>query len=151
MNIWEKIRPPSEIHDIKEEALRKASRSSEKISYRGRLLTAKRREKARVETVYRVLKKHLERSIRILKAYYVSDPFYKDLVKLYFPEEDLRKAMKRLEGSKHTLETLRNRYLEKIKVIKKVEKGKELRREGLGRLLSVLKRQRKQIQLTREL
>ena len=44
MNIWEKMKPPNDINNIKEEALRKASKSSGRIDYRGKLLTAKKRQ-----------------------------------------------------------------------------------------------------------
>ena len=151
MNIWEKMKPPATINEIKEEALRKASKISGRVAYRGKLLTARRRERVRVETAYKTLKKHIDKSIKILKAYYKSDPFYKDLIKLYFSEEELRKAIKRLEGSERILDKLKNDYIEKIKKIKNAEKGKELRREALGRILSIIKRQRNQIYLAREI
>ncbi len=151
MNIWEKMRPPSTINEIKEEALRKASKISGRVAYRGKLLTARRRERVRIETAYKTLKKHIDRSIKILKAYYKSDPFYKDLIKLYFSEEELRKAMKRLEGSERILDKLKNEYIEKIKKIRDAEKGGELRKEALGRIISIVKRQKKQINLAREI
>lgn len=151
MNIWERMRPPDKIRNIREEALRKASKSSQKIAYKGRLVTAKKREKRRVEAVYKVLKKHLERSIRILNAYYIAEPFYRDLIKLRFSEEKLRKSLKRLLGSRRVLERLREEYLEKIDAIKNTEDGKMIRKQALGRLLSILERQKKQIQLSREI
>ncbi len=139
------------MRDIKEEALAKASKSSEKIAFRGKIITAKKREKTRVETVYRVVKKHLLRSIKILRTYYNAHPFYQDLVKLFYPEEEIRISLKRLEGSLRTLEMLRTSYMDRLKYIRDTEEAARIRKEALGRILSIPVRRKKQLNYALEL
>jgi nucleolar GTP-binding protein len=150
-NPWERLKPPAKPIDIKEEALHKASKKVRQISFRGKIVTARRREKKRIETVYKVIKKHLLRCRKILRTYYDSHEFYKDLISIYYPPDNIKIMIKRIEGSIRTLENLYNYFIRQLKTAKTPEEARKIRKEGLGRLVSIPLRQKKIIRETIEI
>ena len=148
MNLWEHLKPPLSINEIKEIALSHASRESKKIPFKGRLETAKARETTRLRCVYKVLKHHIFRCLRIYEVYFKSHPFYRELVTLIIPEEKIIEGYKRIKGSIKVLEKLYTDYTVRLNNVNEPEEAAKIRKEGIGRMLSILDRQRTRFKLS---
>ena len=139
MNPWEKNKPPSDPKVIEEEAFKKASKSSKKVSYKGRIITAREREIKRIKVLASVIEKHLKNGIRILENYFDSNEFYRDIIKLFFPEDDIKRILKRFRGLVKLFEDLKKEYISQIKMEKDLRQLSKIRREAQGRIASLLK------------
>lgn len=151
MNPWEKLKPFSKPGVIIEEALGKAARESKKIAFRGKLETVRRKERLRIIIVYRILVRNLRRAYKIVNAYSRANDFYKDLIKIYYSEEDLFRMRRELKSMLLTADKLRNNYIEKLSSASTIDEMGRIRRECLGRLVSIVKRKRELLNKVLEL
>ncbi|HEW93388.1 hypothetical protein DRN84_00100 [Candidatus Geothermarchaeota archaeon] len=139
MNPWEKLKPPLKCDVLEEEAFSKASKAANKIPYQGKLRTARRREEARVMVLANVFEKHLNRAIKILSTYFETDEFYRELVKLYFSEGDIKRILKRFRGLLEVINKIRGDYIHRISREEDISKLTRIRREAQGRIASLIK------------
>jgi len=141
MNPWEKIPNLEKLQDVIEKSLRRASKEANKIPFKiDRLYTAKRREIRRINTVFRELTNFLSKCRKIGSLYMKSHPFYKELVSLYYPEDQIFNNLKRIRGLYSILTSLRRDYIHRINVLNDPDEIAKIRREALGRMISVVNR-----------
>jgi len=151
MNPWEKLKPFTKPDILIEESLSKASRESRKISFRGKLETVRRKERVRILVVYRNIVRNLRRSYKIVNAYLKANDFYKDLVKIYFSEDEILVLRSKIRNMILTAEKLKEKYIDELNESKSVDDMGRIRRECLGRLISIVKRNRKLLNTVLEL
>lgn len=148
MNPWEKLDPPiTNINIYIDEIIQKAFRDSAKIGYKGKIKTARMRERLRISVIYRGIKKNLTRTYAILNSYYESNEFYKELINIYFKEEEINSSLKKIKGLIGILNNLYNNYIKKLYSCRDPNDMIPIRKEAIGRLVSILKRNRKIIHL----
>lgn len=141
INPWEKLQRPSKLIDIEEEAFSKASKAAKKILYyKNEVYTAKKREKKRIEIFYEVLVKHLKRCYDVGREFFKAHRFYKELISLYYPEEEIIRNVKRIRGLINVLNNLKREYIHKISLSDDTKNMSLLRKEAMGRMISVIKR-----------
>ncbi|MEM0056867.1 MAG: GTPase [Candidatus Geothermarchaeota archaeon] len=151
MNPFEKSKKPKRYDEIKEEILAKIKKAASKVRYKNKLETAIRREKSRIVVAYEGIKRNLERALSVLDAYENAHVFYKELINIIFKEEILKETRENLKKCLYILAKIKDNYLKKIEKIKNPKDGTEIRRESLGRLLSVIRRKRKYLDVVVEL
>lgn len=139
MNPWEKLKPPSKPRDIEEEIFSRASKIASKIPYYGKIKTARRREEARIDVSTSVFLKHLRRGIKILDSYFSAATFYKEVIKLYFTEDEIKRISKRLRGLVEVVSKIREEYIAKVRKERDINTLSKIRREAQGRIASLLK------------
>ncbi len=147
MNPWEKIQGPGTLKSIEEEAFSKASSEAKKIPYsKSEIYTAKRRESRRISTLHRVLVKHLKRCYQIGRIYLKAHKFYREIISLYYPEEAIIENTRRVRGLIKVLDELKKEFLHKIELSNDPRDMSRIRKEALGRMISVIKRRSDLIQ-----
>ncbi|HIE37070.1 TPA: GTP-binding protein [Candidatus Geothermarchaeota archaeon] len=151
MNPWERIKPPLKTDDIEEIGFRKASREANKIPYKSKIETPKRREMIRVKILYKFIHMNLSRSLRILDAYFEAHQFYKDLIRIYFPENEIKRIHKRIYNLIRTLEDIKNEYIDKINNTYSPEDMKKFRRVAQGKFATFLRRIKSDIEFVIDL
>jgi len=142
VNPWERLKPFNKPDIIVEEALSKASRESRKISFRGRLETVRRKERVRILVVYRVVTRNLRRAYKIVNAYWKANDFYRDLVNIYFSNDELEVVRRELRNMISLADMLRDEYLSRLSNADSIDEMGRVRRECLGRLVSIVKRKK---------
>lgn len=140
MNPWEKLKPPQPMREVEDIAFKRASREANKIPYKGKVETARKREKTRVSVLARTVLTHINRAIKILDAYFEADPFYRDLINLYFDEKEIRRIHKRFLGIVKAIEEIRDEYINKILSEEDPDEMKKWRRVGQGKISTFLHR-----------
>lgn len=142
MNPWEKLKPFNKPERIIEEALAKAARESRKISFKGRLETVRRKERIRMMVVYKAITLNLRRAYKIVNAYLYANDFYKDLVGIYYSADDFLRARRELRNMLVLADKLRNEYINRLGSAQTIDDMGRIRRECLGRLVSIIKRKK---------
>ncbi len=151
MNPFEKISGLLRIEEIEDIALKRASKGALKIPFsKGRSFTARKREAERIKILSTALSRYLRIAVRIGEAYEGAEEFYRRLGDLISPNGVIE-ATVRLRGSLKVLDALRDKYLRRLKKRVTAKKASQIRREAYGRMVSVLKRRRKEIELLRSL
>ena len=142
MNPWEKLKPLNKPDRIIEDALAKAARESRKIAFKGKLETVRRKERIRIMVVYRSITTNLRRAYKIVNAYLYANDFYKDLVGIYYSEDDIMRSRRELRNMLVLADKLRDEYLNRLRVAKTIDEMGRVRKECLGRLVSIIKRKK---------
>ena len=140
MNPWERLKPPLKVEDIEEIGFQKASREANKIPYKSKVETARKREMTRVRVLYRFINTNLLRALKILDVYFETHQFYRDLITLYYPENEIKRIHKRFLKLTAALESIKNEYLEKINSSDSPEEMKKYRRVAQGKFATFLHR-----------
>ncbi len=140
MNPWEKLKPPMKPGDIEEIGFQRASREAKKIPYKGKVETARKRERTRVTMLARTFLVNIRRAIKILDAYFEAPEFYRDLIKLYFDENELKRIHKRLINLEKAVEEIAREYIDKINSEEDTEEMKKWRRVAQGKISTFIHR-----------
>ncbi len=140
MNPWERLKPPLKIDDIEEIGFQKASREANKIPYKSKIETARKREMTRVRVLYRFINTNLQRALKILDVYFETHQFYRDLINLYYPENEIKRIHKRFLKLISALEDIKNEYLEKINSSNSPDEMRKYRRVAQGKFATFLHR-----------
>ncbi len=140
MNPWEKLRPPIPLKEVEEIGFKRASREANKIPYKSKIDTARKRERTRVKVLYETVKRHINRGIKVLDAYFEAHKFYRDLITLYFPDNEIRRIHKRLVRLIDTLDKISDEYIHKINMTDDPEEMSKYRRVAQGKMGTFLKK-----------
>lgn len=104
----------------------------------------------RINRAARYVKRHIRRMVRWwLQTKPNINPFYMELLSILVDIEDFNKCVIRLQGALRIIETLQMRYIKTIKTREPKSAG-HLWKEFFGRLSSVIRRNKKCINLLRE-
>jgi nucleolar GTP-binding protein len=148
MNPFERISGLPEIGEIEDIALRRASKGAMKIPYsRGRAITARRREVERIKILSSTLNRYFGVAVKIGEAYEGAEEFYRRLGDLTLDGGGVIESTKRLRGTLKVLGALREKYLGRLRRRVTARRASEIRREAYGRMISVLKRRRRELEL----
>ncbi len=140
MNPWEKLKPPSKPQVIEEVGFRRASREANKIPYKGKLETARKREKTRVHVLARTFLTNIRRGLKILDSYFDAHEFYKDLVRIYYDENEIKRVHKRLVRLEEAVNTIVEEYVQKIIGSDDPDEMRKWRRVAQGKISTFIKR-----------
>lgn len=140
MNPWEKLKPPLKIEDIEEIGFSKASREANKIPYKSKIDTPRKRETTRIRILYKFIYMNLSRSLKLLDVYFEAHQFYKDLIGLYYPDSEIKRIHKRIHNLIPALESIKNEYIEKITSTNSPEDMKKFRKVAQGKFATFLRR-----------
>jgi len=152
MNPFERLPGLPSLEEMVETALRRASKRAESIPYMGdRVRTALRREGVRIETLSTILSTYLKRGVKIGEAFTKAETFYRELGSLLTDGVKAEEAGKRLKGSIQVLERLKRIYKGRLRRRVGEKEAARIRREAYGRIISVVKRRRKEIEHLRNL
>ncbi|NIM44678.1 MAG: GTP-binding protein [Nitrososphaeria archaeon] len=143
MNPFERIRAPPELEEMVERTLRKASRAAKKIPFHNESRTALAREKRRIETLTGAFIGYLMDSAEVGETLQTADIFYAKISDLLFDHEKVKESIKRVKGSVKVIERIKKKYLRRLRGDS--EEAARLRREAYGRIISVLKRRKKEL------
>jgi len=108
-------------------------------------MSIKAKEIARINMVYDVLKNYFEKTIYTLPHVDRLHPFYLDLLDIVVGVNEYRKSIIRLSKALRILSNIRKECLNIMRLAKRSHELAEVRRSCIGRLLSVMKRNRKYI------
>jgi len=133
-------------------AFRRASRASVKMPTRkDRTLVAKLKEIARVRTVASVIVgklREIKRGIPIVESI---NPFYRDMFYLMIDPDKFKIAMARISKASQLVERLSKEYVNKIRSSSDAREASQARREFYGRVASIIKKLRSDLQVLSEL
>ncbi|RLG60837.1 hypothetical protein DRN86_01480, partial [Candidatus Geothermarchaeota archaeon] len=131
MNPFEKVRSLPEIGEIEEILFKRATEAALKVPFAvNKVITAKNREKARIRTLANNLTGYLRRALRLIELLDSGEVFYKEFARLFFPDEEIKRAKKRLLNSIRILKKLENDYLRKVDRNRELEKFSQIRKEA---------------------
>ena len=151
-NPFERIKGLPKVEEIEEIAFRRASESAKKIPFHvNKLVTAKKREKARIQTLCANIERYFKTSLEIIEALEKADIFYRQFARIFFPDEEVKRARGKIISSIRIVRKLSGEYLRKIDRVSNVNQFLIVRKKAYGRMASVLKRGKKQIELVREI
>jgi len=132
-------------------AFRRASRASVKMPTRkDRTLVAKLKEIARVKTVASVIAgrlREIKRGIPIVESL---NPFYRDMFYLMIDPDKFKIAMARISRASQLVERLSKEYVNKIRSSSDAREASRARREFYGRVASIIKELRNDLQVLSE-
>ena len=139
---------PEDLIDV---AFRRASRASVKMPTRkDRTLVAKLKEIARVKTVASVIAgrlREIKRGIPIVESL---NPFYRDMFYLMIDPDKFKIAMARISRASQLVERLSKEYVNKIRSSSDAREASRARREFYGRVASIIKELRNDLQVLSE-
>jgi len=137
--------------DLVDVAFRKASRASVKIpTRRNRALIAKLREITRVRTVASVVVDKLREIKRGIPMVDSLNPFYRDMFYLMIDPDKFKIAMVRISKASQLVERLAKEYVNKIRSSSDAKEASRSRREFYGRVASIIKELREDLQVLSE-
>jgi nucleolar GTP-binding protein len=139
---------PDDLIDV---AFRRASRASIKMpTRRNKVLVAKLREITRVRTVVSVVVgklREIKRGIPIVDSL---NPFYRDMFYLMIDPDKFKIAMARVSKASRLVERLAKEYVNKIRSSSDAREASKSRREFYGRVASIIKELREDLQVLSE-
>ncbi len=115
---------------------------------RGKIRGARRArayEINKLNTVYNIVSNELKKIVYSLPFIDRIHPFYRDLLDVLVGYKDYKDAVTRLARALKLVDKIYRSYLELVKTAPTLREAKRYRREGIGRIMSVLKRNRKYI------
>lgn len=136
----------------RQEIMDRVAKEYKKIST-GKLVTTRDYidlELKRLNTVYNVVKEKLSQIVACHKNILRLDQFYKDLIQVSIGLEEYKKALREIEKSKRIVRNLWSKYKMVIKDSKTIAQARKARKEGIGRILSVVNRKSRYIDFLRE-
>lgn len=152
MNPFEKVEGVAKVKDLEEMVFRRVSESASKIPYfKDKLVTARRRERVRVETLARELEKYLNSLLKIVNSLMTADRFYREFALIFYSENEVLRAKRRILNSIRIVKSLKKQYLRLISRCRDEFRLADIRKEALGRMISVLKRGSREFELVRDL
>jgi len=132
-------------------AFRRASRASVKIpTRRDKALIAKLKEITRVRTVASVVVNKLRKIRRGIPMVDSLNPFYKDVFYLMIDSDKFKIAMARISRASQLVEKLAKEYVNKIRLSSNAKEASRSRREFYGRVASIIKELREDLQVLSE-
>ena len=99
----------------------------------------------------RLMINYFAKALKMIELLDSSDVFYKQFAMLFFDESELVGSKRRIRNSIRIIKAIERIYTMKIGRCRNVKKMMILRKEAYGRILSILKRGRKALVITREL
>ena len=152
-----------------DEILRKIQNRYKKLKLKGKGWKGRKRlELERIELVYNIVKSEIEKIINTSIYLDTLHPFYGELIKLLIDYDEYRNCIESFKKSLKVIRTLYTKYHSLVKSKRpNIEKVKEqefkrkllssyyaeikrLRREAIGRILSVIKRRRKCLEVIKK-
>ncbi len=120
---------------------------------RGKIRGAKKaraHEINKLNTVYNIASEELKKIVYGLPFVDYIHPFYRDLLDVLIGYKDYKSAVTRLARALKLIDKIYKEYLELVKTAPTLHEAKRYRREGIGRIMSILKRNRKYIDFLAE-
>jgi len=108
-------------------------------------MTVKTKELARINMVYDNVKNYFEKIVHTLPHTSKIHPFYLDLLDVLVGANDYKKSIVRISRAIRILDKIHKECLAMLRLASKPSEYAEIRRNCIGRLLSVLKRNRKYV------
>jgi len=137
--------------DLMDVAFRRASRASVKIpTRRDKALIAKLKEITRVRTVASVVVNKLRKIRRGIPMVDSLNPFYRDMFYLMIDSDKFKIAMARISRASQLVEKLAKEYVNKIRLSSNAKEASRSRREFYGRVASIIKELREDLQVLSE-
>lgn len=104
----------------------------------------------KLNIVYNIATEELKKIVYGLPFIDNVHPFYRDLLNVLIGYRNYKNAVTRLARALKLIDKIYNEYLELIKTAPTLREAKRYRREGIGRIMSILKRNRKYIDFLAE-
>ena len=114
-------------------------------SLRKHKVKVKEKEIRKLNLVHDILSSSLNTVVRKLPYVDSIHPFYRDLLDVLVGYDDYKKAVVRLARAIKLIDKIYREYLNLIKICDDPIEVKRLRKQGIGRMISVLKRNKKYI------
>ncbi len=114
------------------------------------LKRARSHEINKLNTVYNIASEELRKIVYGLPFVDRVHPFYRDLLDVLVGYKDYKDAVTRLARALKLIDKIYREHLELVKNAPTLREAKRYRREGVGRIMSVLKRNRKYIDFLAE-
>ncbi len=136
--------------ELIDKAFRRASKIKEEKSISDKLLRVRDMETKKINTVASVITTHLSGIVRSVPSLNELDEFYLDMVEIIAGKVQLKKSLAALSWASQKISALEAEYRTKIKKEQDIRKIKNLRREFYGRVNSILKKIRHDLEFLRE-
>lgn len=150
MNPFKKLAAIPSIKEIEGQIVRKASDAASKVPFKiNEVLTAKRRESVRIRTLSKSLREYLNRALEVLEAIDRADVFYREFSLLFLDKNSIEESKRKLSKSIKIVNDLERSYLREISRCNDTKYLTTLRKQAYGRIISVLRRVKRQIELAR--
>jgi len=107
-------------------------------------------ELRRLDAVYTCVKDKLLQVIKALPEIENLHPFYRELIDLLVGVDNVKKALSEISKSRRIIHSLWRNYRRQIINANEAREMRRYRREGIGRILSIVKRRGKYVEFLRE-
>ncbi|MDW8036221.1 MAG: GTPase [Candidatus Korarchaeum sp.] len=151
-NPFSSVPEPLELEELIDISFRRAFSKPKAIGKRHNLIAEIRaREISRLQSISDTISSKLDNVVKNFPNIGNLDPFYKELLEIIGGVDEVKHSLGSIFWASRTIKRLLRFYSSRIKAENDPERIAELRREFLGRTVSVLKRVRKEIDFLKEL
>ncbi len=132
---------PLSVDELLDISFRRAFKKPKPVSRRGdRIAIYRSREISRIQTISDTVVSRLDKVVKSFPSVERLDPFYRELLDVLAGVDQVRHALGAVKWASKTISRISRSYISKINWTEDPERMATLRREAAGRISSVLKR-----------
>ena len=148
-NPFKRAVEPLSVEELIDISFRRAFRKLRPLKGRDRSYVYKMEEISRVQTVTDTITSRLDKVVKSFPSVESLDPFYRDLLDVVVGVDEVKHSLGAIQWASRLIARISRNYMAKMKGSNDLKRVVSLRREALGRMASILKRVRPEVDLLR--
>ncbi len=142
---------PLSVEELLDISFRRAFKKPKPVAKRGdKILIYRSREISRIQTISDTLVSRLDKVVKSFPSVERLDPFYRELLDVLAGVDQVKHALGAVKWASKTISRISRSYISRVSWIDDPDRMAALRREALGRISSVLKRIKPEVDFLRE-
>ncbi|HDI74224.1 MAG TPA: NOG1 family protein [Candidatus Korarchaeota archaeon] len=142
---------PLSVEDLIDISFRRAFRKPRSVKKRGdKLLIYRDREISRIQVITDTITSRLDKVVKSFPSIERLDPFYRELLDIIAGVDEVKHSLGAVQWASKLISRISRGYVTRIKRTEDPDRMASLRREALGRITSILKRIKPEVDFLRE-